>query len=97
MPKIKLPKQTMLDILWESNQMVCDNVIGSGRWTITHEIVFSFQGKLYQTSYRTGSTEMQDERPWEYEDEVTCTEVVIGLVPGYVPVPNTPEAIRRRL
>lgn len=37
-------------------------------------------GKFYQTTYSEGATEMQDERPWEYEDEVECEEVELREV-----------------
>ena len=32
------------------------------------------------TTYSEGATEYQDERPWEYEDEVKCTEVELKEV-----------------
>jgi len=53
-----------------------DHVIDNSRWSIQHEIVFEHEGKFYQTYYSVGATESQDERPWEYDDEVDCTEVV---------------------
>lgn len=57
-----------------SNTIV-DRIIDTTRWSIVHEIVFEDNGKFYQTTYSEGATEMQDERPWEYEDEVECEEV----------------------
>lgn len=57
-----------------------DNIIENDRWTITHEIVFEDKGKFYKTRYSEGATEMQDERPWEYENEVECTEVELREV-----------------
>ena len=57
-----------------SNTIV-DRIINTTRWSIVHEIVFEDNGKFYQTTYSEGATEMQDERPWEYEDEVECEEV----------------------
>ena len=32
------------------------------------------------TTYSEGSTECQDERPWEYKDEIKCTEVELKEV-----------------
>lgn len=53
-----------------------EQIIGHGRWNLDYEIVFQDKdGKYYQTTYRIGSTELQDEEPWEYEKEVTCYEV----------------------
>ena len=57
-----------------SNTIV-DRIIDTTRWSIVHEIIFEDNGKFYQTTYSEGATEMQDERPWEYEDEVECEEV----------------------
>lgn len=46
------------------------------RWTITYVQVFSYEGKYYQMTYSEGSTEMQDEKPFEYEgDFIECPEV----------------------
>jgi hypothetical protein len=53
-----------------------DKVIDNSRWSICHELIFAYDGKYYQTYYSVGSTECQDERPWEYEDEVECIEVI---------------------
>lgn len=40
------------------------------------------------TTYSEGATEYQDERPWEYEDEVKCTEVELkeAKVKKWMPV-----------
>lgn len=62
-----------------SNTIV-DKIIDTTRWSIVHEIVFEDNGKFYQTTYSEGATEMQDERPWEYEDEVECEEVELREV-----------------
>ena len=32
------------------------------------------------TTYSEGATECQDERPWEYDDEIKCTEVELKEV-----------------
>ena len=53
-----------------------DKIIDNSRWSIHHEIIFEHEGKFYRARYSVGATESQDERPWEYEDEVNCTEVI---------------------
>jgi len=53
-----------------------DKIVDNSRWSIYHEIIFEYEGKFYKTHYSVGATECQDESPWEYEDEVDCTEVV---------------------
>lgn len=62
-----------------SNTIV-DNIIDTTRWSIIHEIVFEDNGKFYMATYSEGATECQDERPWEYEDEVECEEVELREV-----------------
>lgn len=59
---------------------ITDNIIDTTRWSIIHEIVFEDNGKFYRTTYSEGATECQDERPWEYEDEVECEEVELREV-----------------
>ncbi len=52
-----------------------DKIIGKRRWSLTREIVFEFEGNYYQTTYSEGSTELQDEGPWECQKEVECYPV----------------------
>lgn len=59
---------------------VVDEIIDTTRWSIVHEIVFEDNEKFYQTIYSEGATEMQLESPWEYENEVECTEVELREV-----------------
>ena len=59
---------------------IVDNIIDTTRWSIIHEIVFEDNGKFYRATYSEGATECQDERPWEYEDEVECEEVELREV-----------------
>lgn len=61
-------------------KLIEDDIIDTTRWSIVHEIVFEDNGKFYMTTYSEGATEYQDERPWEYEDEVKCTEVELKEV-----------------
>lgn len=94
--KTTLPKETLVDILWgdhESGKIVADDIIDTDRWTTLHEIVFSLNDKYYTTTYRVGSTEQQDEGPWEYEDAVECKEVhqVEKIVKVWVPVEDKSE------
>ena len=61
-------------------KLIEDDIIDTTRWSIVHEIVFEDKGKFYMTTYSEGATEYQDERPWEYENEVKCTEVELKEV-----------------
>lgn len=54
-----------------------DTIVDTGRRNEIHELVFKNpkDGKTYMCSYSVGSTEMQDESPWEYDRAVECEEV----------------------
>jgi len=57
--------------------IIRDEMTGKNRWSIIHEIIFTFDGKLYRTSYKKGATEYQDKSPFEYEpDLIECDEVI---------------------
>ncbi len=69
-------KEQMLEILNDDvGEVVRDEIVGKTRWSLTHELIFALDGKLYKTLYNVGATETQDEGPWEYDKEVWCTEV----------------------
>ena len=75
--KIKIPKETARDILFEGDggEIIEDNIVDHGRWSVVHKIILKYQDKYYRTSYSVGATEYQDEQAWEYDDEVELTEV----------------------
>ena len=54
--------------------LISREIIDTNRWSIIYEIVFRFDDQLsdqaWSASYSVGATEMQDESPWEYEEEV---------------------------
>lgn len=61
-----------LDLPWGGGEAVVlqDNVIDQTRWSTIHELVFRLpdmpDGLAYRTTYSKGSTEIQDEAPWEH-------------------------------
>jgi len=65
-----------------------ERIIETSRRLKTYEIVFEYEGNFYRTTYSTGATEMQDERPWECLKRVTCTEVELKdvIVKKWVPI-----------
>lgn len=70
----KFPKTYLVETLFlpnESDEFVIDDeMVDHGRWSITHSLVFrDLDGSTWLTSYRVGSTEYQDEEPWEYDGE----------------------------
>lgn len=72
-----MKKEYLIEELGLPYEALEDDIIDAGRWNTVHEIIFQDKdGKCYRTWYSRGSTEMQWERPWEYEgDEIECTEV----------------------
>lgn len=66
-----LPDGASKDVLIE------DSITGTGRWSIHHSIIFKdpADGKCYRADYSEGATEMQPERPWEYENAIEAEEV----------------------
>ncbi len=74
-------KIELQDLLWEDGPeyltIIRDEITGNSRWSIQHELIFTFDGKLYRTNYSVGATEMQDEGPFEYApDLIDCDEVI---------------------
>ncbi len=74
--KIYLSKDFMREALCLPYDAIEDNIIDNTRWSIIHEIIFEYNNKFYRTEYSIGATEMQDECPWDYMDEVECEEVI---------------------
>lgn len=73
-------KQELVDLglPWEctGGQIVTDTIEDQRRWSTDHRLIFRLPGQpeteAWETGYSVGSTEVQDERPWEHEDEVEC-------------------------
>ncbi len=77
---IKTSELKELDFPW-CGDVIENNIVDTSRWSIHHEIIFKWKdGKHYRAYYSVGATEMQEEAPWEYDDEVHCTEVELKEV-----------------
>ena len=80
---------------------VIENTItDQDRWTTSHDLIFRLpdmpDNLAYSTWYREGSTEQQDESPWEYEDaECVLVRKVHKVVETWTtePVPEPPPRI----
>ena len=85
---MKFEKEFLIDELDLPESAIEDKVVDNSRWSIQHEIIFEHEGKFYRTHYQVGATESQDEGPWEYDDEIECTEVIQQevTVMAWVPV-----------
>ncbi len=78
MIKRNFPAEELRDILYgdsEIGTVIEDTIDDTSRWSICHTLVFKYEDKFYQSYYRVGATEYQDERPWDDEKEVECIEV----------------------
>lgn len=78
MPTVTFEKDYMERVLWddaEDAEIIENEIIDTSRWSTHYRLIFKKDYKYYQTFYSQGATESQDERPWEYEDEVECVEV----------------------
>lgn len=79
---MKFEKEWLKDLVWgdipkEEATVVEKELVDTSRWSNIYEIVFKVEDKFYSSSYSVGATEMQDEQPYEYDDdEIECCEVV---------------------
>jgi len=80
---IKLTGEQARFIVWgedEDWKMVkgTKEIVDQGRWSTAYEAVFLHipSGKYYLFGWSRGSTECQDEKPYEYDKEVDIPEVV---------------------
>lgn len=78
-------KEDLSELLWRAKpvindkpvEIVVNEIVDTSRWSIHYTLVFSYDGKFYQTQYSRGATESQDESPFEYDaDMIECSEVV---------------------
>lgn len=71
-----------------SASIVEKNISETSRWSTYYDVVFKVDDKYYSTSYSEGSTEMQDESPYQYSgewEEVTEVEPTEVMTIMYVP------------
>ena len=77
----KFPRELLREIAWtedpKPHAKVSDIITDTGRWSIHHNMIFrADDGLFYVTSYSVGTTENQDESPFEYSpEEVECSQV----------------------
>jgi hypothetical protein len=58
--------------------VVADERLGEGRWTEHRRMVIrDGEGSHYAAAYENGLSETQDTGPWEYDETVTFTPVVV--------------------
>ena len=70
-------------------KIIENKLVGHSRWSLVLSLILEKDDKYYTVEYSTGSTELQDEIPFEYdEDEIELAEVTPQqiLTTIYVPV-----------
>jgi len=78
---MKFKGEDLRNLVWHNYEgddlkIIENKIEDASRWSINYGLVFEHNGKFYATGYSVGATEQQDERPFEYQDEVECKEVV---------------------
>jgi hypothetical protein len=92
MPSFKKDALQELNGESETLKKVSDTITGKRRWSLSHELIFqeTSTGRFFLTHYSEGSTEQQDESPYEYDGEdIEVQEVrpVERTVTVYEPAP----------
>jgi len=72
---MKFKKEVILDIMESEDDVIYTKIIDKSRWCDIYEWVFRFENKFYMSNYRVGSSELQEERPYEFDREIECKEV----------------------
>ena len=78
---MQFKKQDLQDLIWGDGPdyltVIRNEITSNSRWSIHHELIITFDEKLYRTDYSVGATEYQEELPFEYEpDLIECDEVI---------------------
>ena len=75
---MKFAKDYLKEVLYDDVGEIIENkIIEISRWTVNYRMIFKTEdGGLFETFYESGATEMQDQQPYEYDDdEIECSEV----------------------
>lgn len=73
--KITFSAEVARELEWGSDpnfEVVEDVLYDTSRWSTHHRLTIKRKsdGKFFQSTYRRGATEMQDEKPFEYSEPV---------------------------
>ena len=80
---MKFSKETLQELadaltgeVIEGIEVISNEIIDNNRWSVIYAIIFKSGDHFYSSSYSTGATEIQDEYPYDNDDdEIECTEV----------------------
>jgi hypothetical protein len=68
------------EIVWGDDERfvtISNEIVDTRRWTLTKRLIVKrvSDGKFFETFYSKGATEMQEEKPFEYDKEAEFNEV----------------------
>lgn len=78
---LKFSPEDARDIVdgWRKDEfeIISKDIYGTDRWSLRYVIVVKrlSDGKFFKSFYKVGATELQDEGPYEYDDEAIFKEV----------------------
>ncbi len=77
---LTLTREQAIDILCGDSvgfEIIQDDIIDQGRWTTGYVLIIKREndGLFFLSYYEKGSTEYQDNGPWEGQDEVEFIQV----------------------
>jgi hypothetical protein len=52
-----------------------DDVVAQTRWSVVHKMIVRIKDKFYETTYKVGATECQDESPWQDNNVIVFNEM----------------------
>lgn len=69
----------------ENFKTISDDIVDQGRWSTYHEMILQrlSDQKFFKTDYSTGSTEQQDDPPFEYGAKLTEVFAIQKMVTVY--------------
>lgn len=80
---MKFRKEDLQNLVWgelDSDrifEVIEDKITGTTRWSTHHTMIFRYNYRFFKVKYSHGSTEYQDEIPFQDNgDEIECEEVV---------------------
>jgi len=80
--RVQIPVRNILDPYFgtvKKELLISDRMVRHNRWTITHQSIFEYEGKIYSIAYNVSATESQDDDTffdiYDIEDVYPCIEV----------------------
>ena len=77
---LKLTPEQGRNIVYRDNsnfEVILEEIVDTSRWSVHYRIIVRRKSddKFFESYFSCGATEMQDEQPYEYDDEAIFDEV----------------------